>query len=325
MPIHRRTFLLTSLALLGSAGCGRQSTDAKGRLRIVTTTPMLGDLARRIAPDADTSHLFGEGVDPHLYKPTRSDIVELVGADVVVTNGLKLEGRMDDAFDRARASGRTVVAVGDTLPQDRLLHPEDAHGHPDPHVWMDPSLWSMCGESLADALGRHDSQNAISYSQAAKRFAGLATALEANARAAIDTVPKERRVLVTAHDAFGYFGRSFGLEVHAIQGISTESEAGLADVEGLVSFLVQHRVPAVFVESTVSPRTIQALIAGAKAQGHAVTIGGELFSDSMGPAGTPEGTWPGMLAHNVSTIVAALGGAVPTEGIVPQELRHANT
>jgi manganese/zinc/iron transport system substrate-binding protein len=326
MSNRRREFLAASLLLPAwLSACTASRPEERSRRRIVATTPMLGDLAKRIAPDADNAHLFGEGVDPHLYKPTRSDIVELVRADVIVTNGLMLEGRMGDAFHRAAESGRTVVAVGDSLPPDRLLHAEGSHGHPDPHIWMDPSLWSLCGEVLAHRLGAADDRGSSGYLERAARFSALATELEGNAVGAIDSVPADRRILVSAHDAFGYFGKRFGLEVHAIQGISTESEAGLADVESLVTFLVERRVPAVFVESTVSPRTIQALIAGAHARGHSVTIGGELFSDSMGPAGTPEGTWPGMLAHNVSTIVTALGGTVPAGGLIPKEFASART
>lgn len=282
---------------------------------------MLGDLVRRIAPGESSSHLFGEGVDPHLYKPTRTDIVELVRADVIVTNGLMLEGRMRDAFDRAAESGRAVIAVGDALPADQLLQGEGTHGHPDPHIWMDPTLWSLCGETLASRLAQHRKDLASAVHANAQHFRTLAIELEGNARAAVESVPPERRILVSAHDAFGYFGRRFGLEVHAIQGISTESEAGLADLESLVDFLAERRVPAVFVESTVSPRTMRALVDGARSRGHSVVIGGELFSDSMGKPHSIEGTWPGMLAHNVSTIVNALGGSTSLDTLLPEEFR----
>ncbi len=330
IQLSRRRFLasatvacpLTLSAML--TGCGpRASGDARRGLRIVTTTPMLGDMVRRIAPRIASEHLFGEGVDPHLYKPTRTDIVSLVHADVIVTNGLMLEGRMRDAFERAAESGRTVIPVGDELPADQLRHGEQFHGHPDPHIWMDPTLWAICGHTLARHLAERDPEGAEIRAALADDFERGAVALQRGAAAAIESVPAERRVLVTAHDAFGYFGRRFDIEVRAIQGISTESEAGLADLEELVSFIVEREIPAVFVESTVSPRTIQALIAGAKARNHEVRIGGQLFSDSMGPAGTPEGTWPGMIAHNVSTIVTALGGSVPREGLIPREFRHA--
>lgn len=331
IPVSRRAFLAAAalLAPAALAACGRGANggsaptgNGKRNYRIVTTTPMLGDLVRRIAPDVASEHLFGEGVDPHLYKPTRTDIVALVHADVIVTNGLFLEGRMRDAFDRAAESGRAVVAVGDSLPAEVLLHADGSHGHPDPHIWMDPTLWGTCGLALARGLAAHDPNNANGYIERADQFDLFAQQLAANAIAAFASIPKEQRTLVTAHDAFGYFGRRFGLDVHAIQGISTESEAGLADLEGLVTFIVERRVPAVFVESTVSPRTIQALIAGAQARGHEVRIGGQLYSDSMGAAGTAEGTWPGMVAHNVSTIVTALGGTLPSGGLIPEGLRH---
>lgn len=325
-----RAFATIALAAIPtvSGGCDRPlapsaspETTATAPLRIVATTPMLGDLARRIAPTAATETLLGEGVDPHLYKPTRTDIVSLLNADVIVANGLFLEGRMRDAFARAADAGRSVVEVGASLPSDELLHEGGSHGQPDPHIWMDPTLWSRAGAHLAARLGERAPASAARFAAHSLRFAELASELERNAIAAFATVPSDRRILVTAHDAFGYFGRRFGLEVHAIQGISTESEAGLADLESLVTFLVERRVPAVFVESTVSPRTIEALIAGAKARGHEVRIGGELYSDSMGKAGTSEGTWPGMIAHNVATVVNALGGSTTAESLIPKEWR----
>jgi manganese/zinc/iron transport system substrate-binding protein len=315
------------------AACGRNAPPAPtatGGLRVVATTPMLGDLVRRIAPEASSEHLIGEGVDPHLYKPTRTDIVALSEADVIVANGLLLEGRMSDAFDRAEEAGRLVVRVAERLPVE-LLRQEAAdagasegHGATDPHIWMDPTLWAKAGMRLADALAERDPANALAYRSNGANFTAAATELARRAHQAIATVPADRRVLVTAHDAFGYLGAQFALEVHAIQGISTESEAGLADLEGLVDFLVERRVPAVFVESTVSPRTIEALIAGAKARGHEVRIGGELFSDSMGAPGSFEGTWPGMFAHNIATIVNALGGSADAKSLVPEALLTAD-
>lgn len=311
--------LVTFVSLCaGLAGCGGAApaspspSHADGTLRVVATTPMLGDLVRAVAGDrAVVTTLMGEGVDPHLYKPTRTDVEAIVAADVVLTNGLFLEGRMQDAFERAREAGRTVIAAGDGLDHSELLHPEGASAHPDPHVWMDPLLWSACAAHVAAELSRHDRDGAERYQAGAESFAADAMSLDLQAQAGIATVPPESRVLVTAHDAFGYFGKRYGLEVHGIQGISTESEAGLADLERLVDLLVERRIRAVFVESTVSPRTVEALVSGARAKGHEVRIGGELFSDSMGKPGTPEGTWQGMMRHNVRTVVEALGGSMP--------------
>ncbi len=327
----RRTILLMLVAFasgVGLSGCDKPTSapapTSSSQLRIVTTTPMLGDMARRIGgPSAQVTSLLGEGVDPHLYKPTRTDIATLLDADVIVTNGLFLEGRMQESFERAAAAGRIVINVGEALPEAELLHPAGAEAHPDPHIWMDPELWARCGDLFADRLSLRLPSETQGYRDRAKAFTALAMELRSNAQIAIDSIPKDRRQLVTAHDAFGYFGRRFGLEVHAIQGISTESEAGLADLEKLVSFLVEKRIPAVFVESTVSPRTIEALVDGARAKGHVVAIGGQLYSDSMGKAGTADGTWPGMIAHNVETITKALGGTVPEGGVLPKELRSA--
>jgi manganese/zinc/iron transport system substrate-binding protein len=298
------------LALTVVVGCGDATPGAPTQLRVVATTPMLGDLVRHVAGEhATVTTLIGEGVDPHLYKPTRTDVEAIVAADVVVTNGLFLEGRMQDAFDRAAESGKTVVRAGDALPSDSLLHPEGAEAHPDPHIWMDPLRWALCAPVVADALAKRDPTNAGAYRRNAEAFAAEASALHDAAVSTLQAIPPDARVLVTAHDAFGYFGQRFNLEVHGIQGISTESEAGLADLERLVDLLVARKIRAVFVESTVSPRTVEALIAGAKAKGHTVRIGGELYSDSMGKPGTPEGTWRGMLEHNVRVVAEALGGA----------------
>jgi manganese/zinc/iron transport system substrate-binding protein len=327
---RRAALILASLATAGAAfaiaACAPAppKPPASAGLRVVATTPMIGDLVRRIAPEARSEHLIGEGVDPHLYKPTRTDIVAITEAEVIVANGLLLEGRMTDAFDRAAEAGRLVVRVAELLPKELLLTESGEGGHPDPHIWMDPQVWAMAGRQLADALAERDPTKADDYRSNWANFTTATAEMERRAHQVIATIPADRRVLVTAHDAFGYLGQRFGLEVHAIQGISTESEAGLADLERLVDFLVERRVPAVFVESTVSPRTIEALIAGAKARGHEVRIGGELFSDSMGAPGTFEGTWPGMFAHNIATIVNALGGTADAKSLVPESLLTAD-
>jgi manganese/zinc/iron transport system substrate-binding protein len=328
--------VLASLAVLAACGAPAQPVPpASGPVAVVATTPMLADLIRRIGgDDVEVRGLLGEGVDPHLYKPTRTDVAVLVAAEVVVANGLMLEGRMQDAFDRAKEAGRTVVRYGELLPKDRLLAGEEAgeesgdekNEHADPHVWMDPDLWAAGAKQLAALIADRrpgDAELRRRLDERAAAFERFASTFAERIDAAVASVPAERRVLVTAHDAFGYFGRRFGLEVRGVQGLSTESEAGLADLERLVAFLVERRIPAVFVESTVSPRTIEALIAGAKAQGHDVVIGGQLYSDSMGPSGTAAGTWPGMIAHNVETLVGALGGAVPEGGVLPREADSA--
>jgi len=314
--------LLAALALT-LAGCAERDAPAQHaappagtRLTVVATTGMVADLARNIAGDrAEVSTLLGPGVDPHLYKPTRSDIAALAAADVVFYSGLLLEGKMTDALVRVASSGRKVHAVTELLDDEYLLEPDGLEGHPDPHVWMDPVAWARAAGVVRDKLIEADPAGEAEYRANAERYLAELAALHEYARQVLSSVPERSRVLVTAHDAFNYFGRRYGYDVMGIQGISTESEAGVRDIQRLVDTLVERDVKAVFVESTVADRNIRALIAGAAARGHAVAIGGELFSDAMGPAGTYEGTYIGMIDHNVTTIARALGGTTPDRGM----------
>lgn len=292
---------------------GRAS--AAERLQIVTTTGMVGDLARSVAGDAaDVIQLMGSGVDPHLYKPTRSDIARMLGADIVFYNGLLLEGKMTDALVRVATAGKPVFAVTELIDESYLLAPPEFQGHHDPHVWMDPGAWTRALEVVRDRLADHDPARRAAYEANAARLAEELKALDAYSERVLASVPAERRVLVTAHDAFNYFGRRYGFEVQGIQGLSTESEAGLRRIEELVQLIVDRGIPAVFVETTVPDRTVRALIAGAAARGKEVAIGGALFSDAMGAPGTYEGTYIGMIDHNVTTIARALGGQTPPRG-----------
>ncbi|MSR44240.1 MAG: manganese transporter [Phycisphaerales bacterium] len=280
-------------------------------LRIVATTGMIGDMASRIVGDrAHIKTLMGEGVDPHLYKVTVSDVRALADADVVIANGLMLEGRMGDVFARLRRRGSLVIEAGATLTDAQRLHAEGSHGHPDPHIWMDPSIWSQCAIHVAEQLGVRDPANAGLYRANARALALEWRSADRAIAQAIATVRTERRVLVTAHDAFAYFGRHYGVEVMGIQGISTESESGLADIRRLIDLLVARNVPAVFVETSVSEKNVLALVEGARARDHAIIIGGSLYSDAMGEQGTPQGTYTGMITANAKSIVHALGGDV---------------
>ena len=278
---------------------------------IVATTGMVADLARRIS-GSEVQAIFGPGNDPHGHRPTRSDIQALSRGDVIFYSGLHLEAQLLDLL--ADMAGQTrVVAVGDAIDPALLLTDPAFNGFPDPHVWMDPMLWAQAATGIADTLSD------MAYpADIAANMASLQddlTALDTYARAAIASVPEPARILITAHDAFNYFGRAYGLDVQGIQGISTESEAGVARIRDLVDLIVARRVPAVFVESSVSDRSIRALIEGAAEAGHTVTIGGELYSDAMGPDGSYEGTYIGMMDHNVTTIARALGGTVAPGGM----------
>lgn len=321
MPaIARRTCLfLIALAASGIVGTlAAKGEPAPKPLIVVCTIGMIGDIAREVAGDrAQVSMLMGEGVDPHLYKPTRTDIGRLMAADVVFYNGLLLEGKMSDALIRAASAGRKVYPVTELLDERYLLEPEEFAGHFDPHVWMDPLAWRSAVEVVRDRLSDADAQGAETYKANAAAYIQSLDALDQYCREALARVPEDQRVLVTAHDAFNYFGRRFGFEVVGIQGISTESEAGVRDIERIVEMLVSRKIRAVFVESTVSERNVKALIAGAAARGHVVAIGGELYSDAMGAPDTYEGTYIGMIDHNVTTIARALGGAdaAPASGM----------
>ena len=303
--------------IVTSAACAEDAAPPPSQpLDVVTTVGMVASIVEGVAGDrATVTSLMGAGVDPHLYKPTRSDIQRLLEADIVFYNGLLLEGRMTDSLVRAATSGKRVHPVTEGIDETFLLEPPEFQGHADPHVWMDPKAWAEAVEVVRDRLTEVDKAGTSDYQVNASTTIAKLTELDAYAERVLKTVPESQRVLVTAHDAFNYFGRRYGFEVVGIQGISTESEAGVRDIERLVDLLVTRKIPAVFVESTVSQRNIDALRAGAKARGHEVAIGGTLYSDAMGPEGTYEGTYIGMIDHNVTTIARALGGEAPAHGM----------
>ena len=288
---------------------------AEAPLTVVATTGMIADAARAVGGDlVAVQALMGPGVDPHAYRQTRTDILAMTRADLVLWHGLYLEAQMEE-FLADLAGRQTVVAVGEAVPVEKRVAHDDYEGRFDPHVWMDPDLWSHVVGGVTEALiDAHPGGEAVFRANAAAHLADIER-LSAYSDAMLGTVPEPARVLVTAHDAFNYFGRAYGFEVVGIQGISTESEAGLNRIGELVDMLVDRQVGAVFVESSVSDRNIRALIEGAAAKGHSVAIGGELYSDAMGEPGTYEGTWIGMIDHNVTVIAGALGAEVPDRGM----------
>ncbi|NBE06261.1 zinc ABC transporter solute-binding protein [Rhodobacter sp. CCP-1] len=302
-----RRSLLASLALaplLGSRALAAGATPA-----ITATTGMIADIARRLT-GGEVTALMGPGMDPHGYRPTRSDILALSRADIILWHGLNLEAQFADVMaDLSRQ--RTVVALADSVPQADLLADPAYGDRPDPHVWFDPRLWSVVVDRAATVLA----EAGVATEAPAQALRDEIAALDTYARQVLGSVPESARILVTAHDAFAYFGRAYGWQVEGIQGISTESEAGLARITELVDLLTNRQIPAVFVESSVSDRAIRALIEGAAARGHTVAVGGELFSDAMGPDDTYEGTYIGMMDHNVTTIARALGGTAPERGM----------
>lgn len=267
---------------------------------------MVADMARAILDTtAEVTALMGPGVDPHLYKATQGELAQLRRADLVLYNGLHLEGKLNDVFERL-ARAQPVIAVGDGIPDSLLRSSPDFPGTYDPHIWFDVSLWRRATLALGAEMAARYPARAQYYRTNAHAYADSLQALDTWVRQQLQTLPPEKRVLVTAHDAFGYFGRAYGVEVRGLQGLSTLSEFGLKDVEALVDFLIARRIHAIFVESSIAPRTIEAVVASAQQRGHAISIGGTLYSDALGAPGTPAGTYTGMVRANVSTVVEAL-------------------
>jgi len=283
-------------------------------LNVVATTSMIADAARQVAGDrAEVTALMGPGVDPHSYRQTRSDIAALARADLVLWHGLYLEAQLEEFFlDLGKR--RNVVAVGEAVAREKLLSHADYEGRFDPHVWMDPKLWETVVYAVRDALIATDPDGEATYNANANAHVAEIEKLVDYMTSVTATVPKQSRVLLTAHDAFSYFGRGYEFDVLGIQGISTESEAGLRRVEELVDTIVERKISAVFVESSVPERNVRALIEGASARGQDVTIGGTLYSDAMGEPGSYEGTYIGMIDHNATLITRALGGDAPEDG-----------
>ncbi len=314
--LSRTRSLTSALALLvlslAVSSCGRVTSaysaqDFSGRtIRALATVGMVGDVVRNVGGERVTVEtLMGPGVDPHLYKPSESDVLDIAEADAVFYAGLHLEGRMTEVLERT-SDTRPVVAVTEDTDHSRLLRSAAFEGSYDPHVWMDVSLWATTVDRVERALIEMDPGSAAVYRARATAYRQELAALHEYVRRQVATIPPRSRVLVTAHDAFSYYGRAYGMEVRGLQGISTETEAGVGDVQQLASMLVERRIKAVFIESSVPRRNIEAVQAAARARGQEVAIGGELFSDAMGKAGTPEGTYIGMIRHNTDTIVRAL-------------------
>jgi manganese/zinc/iron transport system substrate-binding protein len=276
-------------------------------LRVVSTTSMVNDLVRRVGGEAVIAEpLMGPGVDPHLYKATSADVLKLNRAAVVFYNGLMLEGKMSDVFSRMAKSGKRVYAITEALAHDKLLKPEAFEGHPDPHVWFDVALWAGCVDVVEARLAEAAPDNKALFKTNAAKVRQELMALHAWAKGKAAELPEAKRVLVTSHDAYNYFGRAYGFQVVGLQGISTVSEAALADMAKLTDFIKERRLKAVFVESSVSHATIERI-----ANDSGARIGGELFSDAMGAPGQMEGgydlgTYDGMIKHNLNTIVEAL-------------------
>lgn len=312
--------ILPAVAVLSACGPERENSangPTEYPYKATTTVAMIADIVQEVAGSkGEVEAIIGEGVDPHVFKPTSADRKSLQSADIIFYNGLLLEGKMADLLIKVANRGeQRVVAVTEEIQAKGDYVITDDEEHDDPHVWMDVKGWIEAVKVVEAALSDWDKASKTDYEQNARAYIEKLEALDAYARKSIASIPEEQRVLVTAHDAFGYMERAYGIKVRAIQGISTESKPGLKDIEDLVDYLVSNKIPAIFVESSVDPANVKALVEGAQAQGHDVRIGGELFSDAMGPKGTYEGTYIGMIDHNVTIIARALGGKAPERGL----------
>lgn len=302
--------ILSIIALLTFvlAACATPAPEADGKIRVVTTIGMLTDITRIVGGEhVSVQGLMGPGVDPHLYTASESDVTKLSEAEIIIANGLFLEAQMDNILEQL-AERKTVILVGETIDPARLLESPVYADEFDPHIWFSVPLWMEAVQAIAAGLAAHDPANAADYSANAAAYLLELEVLDTYVRAQVSRLPVEQRVLVTAHDAFSYFGREYGFEVLGLQGISTASEASAADVQNLAQIIAERQIPAIFVESSVPVRTVEALQAAVQSRGHEVVIGGSLFSDAMGNWDTPEGTYLGMVRHNIDTIVAALLG-----------------
>ncbi len=299
---------LLTLSAMILAGCSDSGGSGENgdKLKVTSTTGMIGDLVVNIGGEhVESESLMKPGIDPHLYKATQGDIGKLEKADVIFYNGLNLEGKMVEIFEQMEKN-KPTVPVTKALEEKELLASADYPDQFDPHIWFDVKKWITAAEVVRDELIKADQANADFYRKNAESYIKEMEEIDAYAKKQLNSIPKEKRILVTAHDAFGYFGEAYDLEVVGLQGISTSSEAGSKDVTELRDFLVEKEIKAVFVESSVPKNTIEAVIEGAKEKGHTVTIGGELYSDAMGNEGTEEGTYIGMVKHNVDTVTGAL-------------------
>jgi manganese/zinc/iron transport system substrate-binding protein len=301
--------LVLTFALFISACATETGSASNGKLNIVTTTGMIADIAKNVGGDnVEVTALMGAGVDPHLYKASEGDVRRLQEADVIFYNGLHLEAQMGEVLEKMNDFGIKTVAVTDKIDRSILLANPQYPDQYDPHVWFDVSMWMKAVEKVQETLSETDPANKSEYEANAQAYLAQLEELHQYVLSRAEEIPAEKRVIITAHDAFNYFGRAYGFEVRGLQGISTEAQAGTADVQDLANFIVEKQIPAIFVESSVPQRNVEAVQAAVQAQGFDVQIGGSLFSDAMGSEGTPEGTYIGMVRHNIDTIVTALKG-----------------
>jgi len=303
-----KKYILLILIATTILGCkADRKKDITTRINVVTTTTMLTDLVKNIGGEAiNIQGLMGSGVDPHLYKASEGDVSKLFDADIIFYGGLHLEGKLVDVFEKMERRGKKTVAVAKAIDTKDLIGSNYFASNYDPHIWFNLTFWKSITKYVTNELVKVNPINASLFDANSKKYIKKLEALEADIMNTINTLPAEKRVLVTAHDAFNYFGQAYGFEVVGLQGLSTATEAGVQDVQKLARFIIDKKVKAIFVESSVPKRTIEALQASVQSQGHDVMIGGTLYSDALGDAGTKEGEYIGMFNYNVNTIINAL-------------------
>lgn len=302
-----RFFIFTILIISSCTNQKNTADISERKVRIVTTIGMITDAVKNVGGNrVQVKGLMGPGIDPHQYKATSRDLSRMFEADIIFYNGLHLEGKMAEMFGKMQAKGKKTVAVSDGIERMALLKPSQFEGAYDPHIWFDVSLWMKAVEKIRDSLCKIDPKNSDLYQRNAEDYLSKLGELHNYVKSEAQKIPDGRRILVTAHDAFNYFGRAYGFEVRGLQGISTAAEAGTGDLRNLADFIANRKIPAIFIESSIPVRNIEAAKAAVKSRGFDVKIGGELFSDSMGSEGTEEGTYIGMLKHNIDTIVSSL-------------------
>lgn len=302
-----KRFLILLTLTISLFSCKKEVKDKNQKLQVVTTTSMITDMVKNIGRDLiEVQGLMGSGVDPHLYKASEGDVSKLVNADVIFYNGLHLEGKLVEVFKKMKHQDINTIAIGESLDKNTLIGSDYFASNYDPHIWFSVENWKIITTFAIHKLTEIDPKNAEAFKSNGKAYLAKLNKLETILKNTIATLPKEKRILVTAHDAFSYFGKAYDFNVVGLQGLSTATEAGVQDVQKLAKFIIEKEVKAIFVESSVPKRTIEALQAAVKSKNHEVAIGGTLFSDALGNAGTKEGTYIGMFEYNVNTIINAL-------------------
>jgi len=302
--MKKLVFVITILGIVYSC---KNENNTNSKLQVVTTTTMITDLVQNIGGNyIDVEGLMGSGVDPHLYKASEGDVNKIAHADVIFYGGLHLEGKLVEVFEKMGSQNINTIAVSDAVDKKTLIGSEYFASNYDPHIWFDVTNWELITQFVVEKLSEANPEHQVAFEKNGADYLEKLKALNEEIKSVISTLPEDKRILVTAHDAFNYFGQAYGFEVVGLQGLSTATEAGVQDVQNLATFIIDKQVKAIFVESSVPKRTIEALQAAVQSKGFDVQIGGTLYSDALGNAGTEEGTYIGMFTYNVNTIVNAL-------------------